>query len=942
MKKISVIILSVLLLVACLPLSAFASEADASPTCADISREKIKIDGMDTEGWENINYSLLDTVFQNVASPATEKQSRVRLATDGQNLYLYYQTTGEHLGESPLLYVYLKTPGMDATCHSVVYIKNADKDFFRNQLGAQKAVTVSGGIYTVEMSIPLGDSERLKLRTEDITNAWIGILERYETTGGGMVLSSSFGWGADSLFTIPQIDPIVDLTENPTVKSVAGKDVTVDGRKNESEGWATVPYMILDAPMWGADSAGATEDAGVWFSADEESLYVFLESTGERYGEQPLFYLNLLFADFTKPLECGIELKAGNTAFWRFRCNDETQESYLSDAKTRAKVSVTYTGGKVCAELSIPLPDAERAAVKTGEATVKIGVFERFNARSGDAGMAPSDGFGWGTNIIMVLPAINTVAIVTDVEGRKITVNGAMGSAEGWATMPYAVLGYITSDGATSTGRVSDEPSSVRYSVDSENIYVFFETGKMTSERLYLQFAFNGMRYGEGARGEFLNMELDIKPNAAEPIIAMSFSESGIYSVGDPIYDGAQAATKEMSSKICIEVAVPIPESVAEKRLEGAVTVAVGVYERFSLESKDGYIADIVYNEASPTLTLLLEKDEATVAENLLKWIEAGRADADHEYLKKISVNLFGDSYFTGGGLSPEYTWSSILATKYGWILNNYAEADDMMSSYGGLDELPMSKRYRQLPNNAPDLIIVTGGYYDWKNNVPIGQLGSRDTDTFYGALEATVEGIKSKYQESIIIFVTSWSFVGENDLSLTYKDYAEAMVAVCEQKGVYCYKGHESAVSNIDMQSAAFRDAYCLSENDTYHLNLEGMKLATGSVEAFLNESAVDWWSKYAPDGDADNITSPEPDRADGDDGETELNSESEENTDLDSEEPIITVSVIVAISIAVAVSVAAVVLAVVILRKKPVSHTKKIIGPSDPSDDPKMKNKQ
>ena len=904
------------MLMSALPLSVIAAEADVTPTCADISMSEIIVDGRDTEGWSDIDYSLLDTAFDGCTPTAVGRQSKVRIATDGLNLYVYYESLGDNLGSEPLLYIYFRTPSMTETKRCVVYLKDPSKGFYTNQLRATKAVQIDDGLITAEIMIPLRDIDRMTLRTENIGNSWIGILERYEITGGGMALSSSFGWGADSQFVIPQIDPIEDLSEGLSVSNAAGNTVSVDGVRGEDEGWAELPYMVLDTPMYGADASVITADSKLWLSTDGQNLYVFLESCGKAHGAKPALYLNILFDGFSKMQEIGVELKDGNTAFWRWRCNDTEQTAYVSSAKERASVMVKVGEVGTTAELSIPLPDTERGALRTGESVIKMGALERFDLEGGDAGMAAADGsecFGWNASLSVTLPVVNTVSKVADAHGKRITVNGAMGSAEGWAVMPYTVLSATTADGSTVSGKANLEYSNIRYSADTSKIYVFFETYNMSSERLYLQFAFDGAEAGVDSKGDFLTVELNIAPDAETVISSLSYADGVYYSSGDEMFDGTVAAVRQMSARYCVELCVPIPEHVVKKRLDEAVTVKVGAYERFSADAANGYISPAGYNAASPTEAILLERDSVAVGERLIEWLEKSKETADHEYLRGLSVNVFGDSYFTGGGLDGGYTWAGMLATKYGWILNNYAEGNDMMSTYGGIDSMPMVKRYRQLPNNAPDLVIVTGGYYDWINNVPLGKLGSRDTATYFGALGAVVDGAKSKYPESTVVFVTPWNFEGKNGLSLTYKDYADAMVTVCEEKGVYCYRGHESETSSVNMQSAVFRAQYCLSESDSYHLNLEGMKLAMPKVEEYLNATMNHWWSSYTPDdGDYEDESTSDletlvPEETGGDD---------ENNTD--GNDPLLTIIAVVITTVVIVIAAISIFTVITVIRKK------------------------
>lgn len=193
-----------------------------------------------------------------------------------------------------------------------------------------------------------------------------------------------------------------------------------------------------------------------------------------------------------------------------------------------------------------------------------------------------------------------------------------------------------------------------------------------------------------------------------------------------------------------------------------------------------------------------------------------------------------------------------------------------MISEFDDIDSMPMVKRYRQLSNNSPDLVIVTGGYNDFKANATIGDDDSRDTKTYCGALNVLIDGLKAKYPESKIIFVTPWLCNSVRNASGNMiDDYARAMERICASKGISCYKAYDANVSGIDTTDPEFREQYTVAADDWYHLNLEGHKLAMAKVESFLN-TCVEEWINAEESGE------------NGDNGEGEKNAE---NTVTDTE---------------------------------------------------------
>ena len=220
-------------------------------------------------------------------------------------------------------------------------------------------------------------------------------------------------------------------------------------------------------------------------------------------------------------------------------------------------------------------------------------------------------------------------------------------------------------------------------------------------------------------------------------------------------------------------------------------------------------------------------------AAGLPQWIEDSKANAYHESMKNLTVNIIGDSYFKGNGLMEAHVWPALLSEKYEWSYFNYGKNGNMVSTYQNADSLPLVKRYRQMTNNSPDLVIINGGRNDYNHGVPIGTSDSKDTDTFMGALNVMFAGLRSKYPEAMFVYTTVWNFPNTNaESTLTYLDYAKAAEQICSAWGVYCFHAYDPA----------FRSAYCMSPDDISHLNLSGMKLVMPKYEQFLSESLAHW----------------------------------------------------------------------------------------------------
>ena len=232
----------------------------------------------------------------------------------------------------------------------------------------------------------------------------------------------------------------------------------------------------------------------------------------------------------------------------------------------------------------------------------------------------------------------------------------------------------------------------------------------------------------------------------------------------------------------------------------------------------------------------------------LKKWIDDSKKDFYASELEGVTVNILGDSYFAGNGLDQTYVWPALLAQKYGWSFTNYGKNGGLVSSYQNKDSAPMVTRYRSMRDNDPQIVILNGGRNDYNHNVPIGTVDSTDPNTFIGALNVIIGGVKEKYPNAMILFTTVWNFTNTNSASsLTYLDYAQAMVAVCEAQGVYCFHAYDPDVSGVNMRDPKFRQKYCMKPTDISHLNLDGMKLVMPNFEKFIASCYADFLGKQA-----------------------------------------------------------------------------------------------
>lgn len=87
------------------------------------------------------------------------------------------------------------------------------------------------------------------------------------------------------------------------------------------------------------------------------------------------------------------------------------------------------------------------------------------------------------------------------------------------------------------------------------------------------------------------------------------------------------------------------------------------------------------------------------------------------------------------------------------------------------------------------DIISVMGGTNDFgMRNIPIGEVDSFDNTTFCGALNVIIDGLREKYPDTFIFFITPYYTFNANcanSQGLVLADYVLAMKRVCYAKNV-------------------------------------------------------------------------------------------------------------------------------------------------------------
>ena len=188
---------------------------------------------------------------------------------------------------------------------------------------------------------------------------------------------------------------------------------------------------------------------------------------------------------------------------------------------------------------------------------------------------------------------------------------------------------------------------------------------------------------------------------------------------------------------------------------------------------------------------------------------------------------ILGDSYCAGYGLERrEDAWPYQMANTWDLTYYDHAISGSTFAS-GPKSSAPMVERVKELTREPLDIIIVQGASNDWSHNIPVGELDSRDPETAMGALNVILDTLEENHPEATLLCFTPWISNGtENDLGLETTEYHDAMLALCENRGILCYDAADDQANGIHMASQEFRAEYCLTPTDRWHMNPKGQAM--------------------------------------------------------------------------------------------------------------------
>lgn len=144
----------------------------------------------------------------------------------------------------------------------------------------------------------------------------------------------------------------------------------------------------------------------------------------------------------------------------------------------------------------------------------------------------------------------------------------------------------------------------------------------------------------------------------------------------------------------------------------------------------------------------------------------------------------------------------------------------------------PMVLRYKQMVD--ADVITFLGGINDFWLNVPLGTLGSTDTDTFYGALNVLFRGLVTKYPTKPILAMTILDYKNAtNGNGNTLVQFRQAVKDVCAYYSIPVFDlGIEVGFSTrVESQVTALIP-------DKLHPNQSGVDIMARKISKCINYS--------------------------------------------------------------------------------------------------------
>ena len=178
---------------------------------------------------------------------------------------------------------------------------------------------------------------------------------------------------------------------------------------------------------------------------------------------------------------------------------------------------------------------------------------------------------------------------------------------------------------------------------------------------------------------------------------------------------------------------------------------------------------------------------------------EIGSVKNNINKLKGKTLYLDGDSITFGAGYAGGY--GKLLADKYGSVNTNNAVTGATLATgttySDGSSRHYISESVVSSVNRQYDYMILSGGFNDYGNNVPIGTLSNAKfcftnpvaNDNVIGALETMFRHILQNYPTTKVFYLITHKVnrctTEPNSIGKTMQDYVNAIKSVCERYSI-------------------------------------------------------------------------------------------------------------------------------------------------------------
>ncbi|MDE6532290.1 MAG: SGNH/GDSL hydrolase family protein [Muribaculaceae bacterium] len=190
------------------------------------------------------------------------------------------------------------------------------------------------------------------------------------------------------------------------------------------------------------------------------------------------------------------------------------------------------------------------------------------------------------------------------------------------------------------------------------------------------------------------------------------------------------------------------------------------------------------------------------------------------------TVVMLGDSYVRNHRRPFEESWHAKVASRLGMKYVNFGRNGSSIAFDRRKDGFgpAMTERYKEMPDTA-DYVVVIAGHNDADY---LRTHGIEQWDEFCKGLDTLLSGLREKYPEAKIGFVTPWAVDRQY-----FKEVTDQIRKACAAHGVPVLDMASMGV--IDVNNPEFRARYFQGPNDTAHLNAEGHDLLLTVGEEFF-----------------------------------------------------------------------------------------------------------